>query len=123
MSPITELFPSDTELFLLTVGHNVIQLTFLPHFPYLFTIQLTFLPYFSYHIRYGKYGSKVSWIVKWYGKYGWKVSWIVKIYGKYGSKVSWIVKIYGKYGSKVSWNSYVPYCSVKPPHKELFPLL
>ena len=23
MSPITELFPSDTELFLLTVGHNV----------------------------------------------------------------------------------------------------
>jgi hypothetical protein len=52
---------------------------------------------------YGKYGSKVSWIVKWYGKYGWKVSWIVKIYGKYGSKVSWIVKWYGKYGRKVSW--------------------
>jgi hypothetical protein len=22
----------------------------------------------------------------WYGKYGWKVSWIVKIYGKYGSE-------------------------------------
>jgi hypothetical protein len=38
----------------------------------------------------------------WYGKYGWKVSWIVKIYGKYGSKVSWIVKWYGKYGWKVS---------------------
>jgi hypothetical protein len=27
----------------------------------------------------------------------------VKIYGKYGSKVSWIVKWYGKYGRKVSW--------------------
>ena len=25
--------------------------------------------------RYGKYGSKVSWIVKWYGKYGRKASW------------------------------------------------
>jgi hypothetical protein len=25
--------------------------------------------------RYGKYGRKVSWIVKWYGKYGRKVSW------------------------------------------------
>ena len=34
----------------------------------------------------------------WYGKYGWKVSWILKIYGKYGSKVSWIVKWYGKVG-------------------------
>jgi hypothetical protein len=41
---------------------------------------------------YGKYGSKVSWIVKWYGKYGRKVSWIVKRYGKCGRKVSWIVK-------------------------------
>ena len=40
--------------------------------------------------RYGKYGSKVSWIVKWYGKYGRKVSWIVKRYGKCGRKVSWI---------------------------------
>ncbi len=29
---------------------------------------------------YGKYGSKVNWIVKWYGKYGRKVSWIVKRY-------------------------------------------
>jgi hypothetical protein len=26
-------------------------------------------------IRYGKYGRKVGWIVKWYGKYGRKVSW------------------------------------------------
>jgi hypothetical protein len=25
--------------------------------------------------RYGKYGRKVSWIVKWYGKYGRKISW------------------------------------------------
>jgi hypothetical protein len=25
--------------------------------------------------RYGKYGRKVSWIVKWYEKYGRKVSW------------------------------------------------
>jgi hypothetical protein len=24
--------------------------------------------------RYGKYGRKVSWIMKRYGKYGWKVS-------------------------------------------------
>jgi hypothetical protein len=59
---------------------------------------------FSYQTnRVIKYGSKVSWIVKWYGKYGRKASWIVKIYGKYGSKVSWIVKWYGKYGRKVSW--------------------
>ena len=38
--------------------------------------------------RNGKYGRKVSWIVKWYGKYGSKVSWIVKRYEKYGRKVS-----------------------------------
>jgi hypothetical protein len=31
--------------------------------------------------RYGKYGGKVSWIVKRYGK---KASWIVNWYGKYG---------------------------------------
>jgi hypothetical protein len=37
--------------------------------------------------RYGKYGRKVSWIVKWFGKYGRKVSLIVKIYGKYGRKM------------------------------------
>ena len=35
--------------------------------------------------------------MKWYGKYGWKVSWIVKRYEKYGRKVSWIVKRYGKW--------------------------
>jgi hypothetical protein len=54
---------------------------------------------------------KIYWLMQdgnnlksfWYGKYGWKVSWIVKIYGKYGSKVSWIVKWYEKYGRKVSW--------------------
>ena len=34
------------------------------------------------------------------GKYGRKVSWIVKIYGR---KISRIVKIYGKCGRKVSW--------------------
>jgi hypothetical protein len=28
--------------------------------------------------RYGNYGKKVSWIVKWYGNYGREVSWIVK---------------------------------------------
>jgi hypothetical protein len=32
--------------------------------------------------RYGKYGRKVGWIVKWYGKYERKVSWNVKWYGK-----------------------------------------
>ena len=36
--------------------------------------------------------------MKWYGKYGRKVSWIVKLYGKYGTKVSWIVKWYGQFG-------------------------
>jgi hypothetical protein len=36
--------------------------------------------------RYGKYGRKVSWNVKWYGKYGRILSWIVKWYGKYGKK-------------------------------------
>jgi hypothetical protein len=30
--------------------------------------------------RYGKYGRKVGWIVKWYRKYGRKASWIVKRY-------------------------------------------
>jgi hypothetical protein len=37
--------------------------------------------------KYGKYGRKVSWIVKWYEKYGRKVSWIVKCYGKYRRKL------------------------------------
>jgi hypothetical protein len=79
--------------------HFIFQLSFLPYFPYHFTIQPTFLPYFSYlftiffflktsnnenieipktlnwsvtnerTIWYGKYGRKVSWIVKWFGKY------------------------------------------------------
>ena len=30
--------------------------------------------------RYGIYGRKISWIVKWYGKYGKQISWIVKWY-------------------------------------------
>jgi hypothetical protein len=30
--------------------------------------------YYSSTFWYGKYGWKVSWIVKWYGKYGWKVT-------------------------------------------------
>ena len=36
--------------------------------------------------KYGNYGRKVSWMVKWYGKYGRKVSWIVKSSGKYRRK-------------------------------------
>jgi hypothetical protein len=39
--------------------------------------------------------------VKWDGKYGRKVSRIVKRYEKYGRKVSWMVKWYGKYGRNV----------------------
>ena len=35
---------------------------------------------------YGKYGRKISWIVKWFEKYGRKVSWIVKRFGKYRRK-------------------------------------
>ena len=50
--------------------------------------------------KYGKYGRKVSWIVKWYGKYRRKL-W--KRYEKYGRKVGRIVKWFGKYGRKVSW--------------------
>ena len=56
---------------------------------------------------YGKYGRKVSWIVKREGKYGRKVGWNVKRYGKYGRKVSWKVKRYGNYGRKVSWNMWI----------------
>ena len=45
--------------------------------------------------RYGKYGRKVSWIVKRFGKYGRKSpGWIVKRYGKYGRKVSNSEKIW-----------------------------
>ena len=41
--------------------------------------------------------------VEWWkgGKYGGKVSWIVKRYEKYGRKASWIVKRYGKYRNKL----------------------
>jgi hypothetical protein len=38
--------------------------------------------------------------VKWYGKYGRKVSWIVKRYGNYGREVSWKVKRFEKYRRK-----------------------
>jgi hypothetical protein len=60
--------------------------------------------YINLHIirRYGKYGKKANWIVKWYVKYGRKVSWIVKRYEKCKRKIGWIVKWYGKYGIKVS---------------------
>ena len=40
-----------------------------------------------------------------FGKYGRKISWIVKRYGKYGRKVSWRVKWFGKYGKKSKFNS------------------
>jgi hypothetical protein len=43
--------------------------------------------------------------VKRYGKYGRKVSWIVKTNEKYGRKVSWKVKRYGKYRRKGNLNS------------------
>jgi hypothetical protein len=38
-----------------------------------------------------------------FGKYGRKVSWIVKIYEKYGRNPSSIVKRFGKYRRKL-WN-------------------
>ena len=38
--------------------------------------------------------------MKWFGKYGSKVSWLVKRYEKYGRKAIWIVKRYGKCGRK-----------------------
>ena len=37
------------------------------------------------------------------GKYGRKVSWIVKGYGKYGRNPSWMVIRFGKYRRKL-WN-------------------
>ena len=69
----------------------------------------------------GKYGRKVSWIVKRFGKYRrklwndmenmeensekigkiWKK--IVKWIRQYGRKISWIVKWFGKYGRKAGW--------------------
>jgi hypothetical protein len=47
-------------------------------------------------IRYGQYGRKLSWNVKWYGKYGRKASRIVIRFGQYRRKASWIVKRYIK---------------------------
>ena len=38
-------------------------------------------------IKFGKYGKKISWIVKRYGKYGRKASRIVITYGQYGRKL------------------------------------
>ena len=38
-------------------------------------------------IKYGQYGRKASWNVKWYGKYGRKISWIVKWFGRYRGKL------------------------------------
>ena len=54
---------------------------------------------------FGKYGRKVSWMVKIYGTCGRKVGWIVIRYGKYGRKVSWTVKRYGNYGRNPKLNS------------------
>ena len=53
--------------------------------------------------KYGKYGRKVGWIVKWYGNMEERQVEKWKIYRKYGGKVSWIVKRYGQYGRKGSW--------------------
>ena len=49
---------------------------------------------------FGKYGRKVSRIVIRYGQYGRKACWNVKWYGR---KISWIVKWFGKYRRKL-WN-------------------
>ena len=49
---------------------------------------------------YGKYGRKLSWIVKKYGQYGIRMNWKVKWFGKYRRQVDWIVKLYGKYRRK-----------------------
>ena len=54
-------------------------------------------------MKYGKYGRKISWIVKRFGKYGRKVSWIVKRYEQYGRNPSWIVIRFGKDRKKL-WN-------------------
>jgi hypothetical protein len=43
-------------------------------------------------IRYGQYGRKSSWNVKWYGKYGRKASRRVIIYGQHRRKSCRIVK-------------------------------
>jgi hypothetical protein len=49
-----------------------LQLTFLPYFPYHFTIFFSIFQIFSL-CNYRKYGRKVSWNVKWYGIYGRKL--------------------------------------------------
>jgi hypothetical protein len=43
-------------------------------------------------VRYGQYGRKACWNVKWYGKYGRKASRRVIIYGQHRRKLSRIVK-------------------------------
>ena len=54
--------------------------------------------------RYGKYGRKVSWIVKRFGKYRRNTCsekiWEKNMEEHSGRKVNWIVKWYGKYGRK-----------------------
>jgi hypothetical protein len=58
-----------------------IQLAFLLYFSYLITIRLAFLPYFPY-LNTAENSEK-----------NWKIQKkILKRYGKYGRKVSWIVK-------------------------------
>ena len=52
---------------------------------------------------YGKYGRKLSWIVKRHGKHGRKECWTVIRFGNYGRNPSWIVKRYEKYGRQL-WN-------------------
>jgi hypothetical protein len=52
-------------------------------------------------VRYGQYGRKASWNVKWYGKYGRKISWIGKWFGKYGRKASRTVIRYRQYRGKL----------------------
>jgi cellulose synthase/poly-beta-1,6-N-acetylglucosamine synthase-like glycosyltransferase len=92
----------------------IVKPTFLPHFPYLFTIQLTFLLYFPYYFtiffcifhifsqfssissmsfHYSTYFSSVFTIWKKNSEKIGKIrKKIVKRYGKYGRKASWIVK-------------------------------
>jgi hypothetical protein len=58
-------------------------------------------------IRYGQYGRKASWNMKWYGNYGRKICWIVKCFGKYGRKASRRVIRYGQ--NKLAFLPYCPY--------------
>jgi hypothetical protein len=55
--------------------------------------------------RYGQYGRKTNWIVKWLWKYGRKISWIVKRYGKYGRKTSQIFEMIWTLWKKPKLNS------------------